>query len=81
MKLRNLFLLVCFISVISALKLTGQPAPDRQWPSFRGYLSGGVLDDANLPDTFDPVKLDNIRWKTLLLQRMMRRRGESSGRQ
>lgn len=63
MKLRNSFLLVCFISVISALKLTGQPATDRQWPSFRGYLSGGVLDDANLPDTFDPDKMVNIRWK------------------
>ena len=40
-----------------------QTLPDRQWPAYRGYLSSGVLDNANLPDKFDPVKMQNIRWK------------------
>jgi outer membrane protein assembly factor BamB len=40
-----------------------QTNPDRQWPSYRGYLASGVLDDAHLPDTFDPGKSINIRWK------------------
>ena len=34
-----------------------------QWPQFRGYMSSGVLDNANLPDTFNFQKMINIRWK------------------
>jgi outer membrane protein assembly factor BamB len=43
--------------------LNGQIKPERQWPGFRGYLASGVLDNANLPESFDPVKMNNIRWK------------------
>lgn len=41
----------------------GQLKPERQWPSYRGYLSSGVLDEANLPETFDFRTGQNIRWK------------------
>jgi outer membrane protein assembly factor BamB len=40
-----------------------QIVPERQWPSYRGYMSSGVLDNANLPDSFDPEGMLNIKWK------------------
>ena len=40
-----------------------QLSPERQWPSYRGYLASGVLDNAHLPEAFDPGKSTNIRWK------------------
>jgi outer membrane protein assembly factor BamB len=56
--------------VISSLLLytlnevSAQINPERQWTAYRGKLSSGVLDNANLPETFDFVKMINIRWKT-----------------
>ncbi len=44
--------------------LNAQLVPERQWPSYRGYMSSGVLDGADLPDSFDPVKMTNVIWKT-----------------
>ena len=43
-------------------KISGQDS-ERQWPGYRGYMSSGVLDNANLPESFDPAKMTNIRWK------------------
>jgi len=43
--------------------LLGQVIPERQWPCYRGYLSSGVLDNANLPETFDIPKMINVIWK------------------
>ena len=40
--------------------------PERQWPSYRGYMSSGVLDNANLPETFDLQNMTNIRWKAVI---------------
>lgn len=45
-------------------ELSAQINPDRQWTAYRGNLSSGVLDNANLPETFDFEKMINIRWKT-----------------
>jgi outer membrane protein assembly factor BamB len=39
------------------------PDPERQWPSFRGYHANGVLDNANLPDTWNVETGENILWK------------------
>jgi outer membrane protein assembly factor BamB len=58
------FLFLYFLSITTLTKVHGQTTPDRQWPEFRGYLSSGVLDKANLPESFDLVKMVNIRWKT-----------------
>lgn len=44
-------------------KISGQD-PERQWPGYRGYMSSGVLDNANLPESFDIQKMLNVRWKT-----------------
>lgn len=37
--------------------------PERQWSSYRGYMSSGVLDNADLPEIFDIEKSVNVRWK------------------
>lgn len=39
---------------------------ERQWPQFRGYMSSGILDNADLPLSFDLAKMVNIRWKVEL---------------
>ena len=62
---RNLALI--FISTFLALsicKVSCQVNPDRQWTSYRGKFSSGVLDNANLPDSFDLRTMTNVRWKT-----------------
>lgn len=44
--------------------LNGQADPGRQWPSYRGYMSSGQLEKANLPATFDFNTGENVKWKT-----------------
>ena len=53
------------ISIIFSLSLNivGQINPERQWSGYRGYMSSGVLDNANLPESFDFTKMINVRWK------------------
>jgi outer membrane protein assembly factor BamB len=63
MKFRNRINIIILLFVLSVLS-KAQVNPERQWPQFRGYLSSGVLDNANLPESFDIVKMKNIRWKT-----------------
>jgi len=43
--------------------VSGQLKSERQWPGYRGYLSSGVLDNANLPESFDLAANKNIKWK------------------
>ena len=63
MKALNIILPLLTVFFISHTTLSGQIDPERQWPAYRGYMSSGVLDNANLPETFDFVKNLNIRWK------------------
>ncbi|MBG0860739.1 MAG: PQQ-binding-like beta-propeller repeat protein [Bacteroidales bacterium] len=57
------FLLTAIIGAVILLPSAGQIIPERQWPGYRGYLASGVLDNANLPSTFDLKEMVNIRWK------------------
>jgi len=54
---------VLFIFLFTSIS-HAQINPLRQWPGYRGYLASGVLDNADLPETFDLQKNVNIRWKT-----------------
>lgn len=64
MKIRFKHLLSCFlITIIISVELNGQIKPERQWPSYRGYMSSGVLDNASLPDSFNVSGMFNVRWK------------------
>ena len=63
MKIRTIFL-VFFLNLFwYSSVLSGQILPERQWPGYRGYMASGVLENANLPETFDFAKMENIRWK------------------
>jgi outer membrane protein assembly factor BamB len=62
MKTKIVSLLFLF-SVFAPGSLFSQLFPERQWTGYRGYLASGVLDDANLPLTFDFQNNVNIRWK------------------
>lgn len=63
MKFKHLSLIILFSSVFFSLTINAQTKPERQWPGFRGYMASGVLDNANLPQSFDLNKMINIRWK------------------
>lgn len=63
MKIKNFILLVLLGSFGYSALLQGQLLPERQWPGFRGYMASGVLDNADLPVTFDFGKMENVRWK------------------
>jgi outer membrane protein assembly factor BamB len=54
----------CFIIfLLAGVTVSGQILPERQWTSYRGYMSSGVLDNTNLPDSFNLDKMINVRWK------------------
>jgi len=43
-------------------ELAAQIDQAKQWSQFRGYLSSGVLDQANLPDSWDLASGKNVLW-------------------
>jgi hypothetical protein len=63
MKPKYLILLPLFIFFVRSSDMIGQTKAERQWPCYRGYLSSGILDEANLPESFDIDKMTNVRWK------------------
>lgn len=63
MKFQKLVTTICFTLLLSYNPAKSQTDPDRQWPGYRGYLACGVLDNADLPQSFDLKKMVNIRWK------------------
>ena len=53
------------VAALFSFLLNGQQInPERQWPSYRGYMSSGVLENAGLPESFDFSTNQNIKWKT-----------------
>ncbi|MCJ7449638.1 MAG: PQQ-binding-like beta-propeller repeat protein [Bacteroidales bacterium] len=65
MKFPRLIITLIFGLIISFNSSSGQQiSADRQWPGYRGYFASGVLDNADLPATFDLNKKINIKWKT-----------------
>jgi len=63
MQTKSLIFKILFFSVTITSSTYGQLRPERQWPGFRGYMASGILDNANLPESFDLNKMVNIRWK------------------
>lgn len=58
------FHLLAFLFISFTInKLSAQVNPERQWTSYRGNLSSGVLDNTNLPESFDLTKMTDVRWK------------------
>lgn len=50
-----IFFLTAFVNVENII-------PERQWSQFRGYMSSGVLDQANLPNSWNVDKNENVLW-------------------
>ena len=42
--------------------LHAQIDPLRQWSQYRGFMSSGILDNANLPESWDLKTGDNVLW-------------------
>jgi outer membrane protein assembly factor BamB len=63
MKRKFILLIITSLLFYSLSEVSAQINPERQWTAYRGRLSSGVLDNANLPETFDFEKMINIRWK------------------
>lgn len=62
--MRNLLSIIAInIYLFILIPASAQVNPERQWPSYRGYMLSGVLDNAGLPDNFDLKKNTNILWK------------------
>lgn len=57
----NCFLITALVIVF--LSACGQVDPNRQWNMYRGHYASGVLDNANLPETWDMETGENIAWK------------------
>jgi outer membrane protein assembly factor BamB len=61
---KSVFILTTFLLyTLTFANASGQVKPERQWTSYRGNQSSGVLDNTNLPETFDLTKMSNVRWK------------------
>jgi outer membrane protein assembly factor BamB len=63
MKIKHLPVILFIVPFCFASVLSGQILPERQWPGYRGYLASGVLDKANIPESFDFGRMQNVRWK------------------
>jgi outer membrane protein assembly factor BamB len=63
MKRNQALIFVVSFSVLSICKVSCQVNPERQWTSYRGNMASGVMDNANLPDSFNLNKMINVRWK------------------
>ena len=58
-----IFLIPIAVILLSYQSRLLDPNPERQWSSYRGYYSNGVLDNANLPDNWNLETGENILWK------------------
>jgi outer membrane protein assembly factor BamB len=58
---KSIFLILVSVSFF-AFNSTVEVDSKRQWSQFRGYMSSGTLDGANLPETWDVKKNEHILW-------------------
>jgi len=56
------FLLYCFF-LFALIGCSPNIVEERQWSSYRGYYSSGVLDNTTLPSQWDVQRGTNIKWK------------------
>lgn len=58
----NFILFIVFAVIFMSCKQA--PDPGRQWSMYRGNNISGVMDNANLPESWDVESGENIAWKT-----------------
>ncbi len=64
MKKICLNIILSAVIFFGAINVFSQSDTGRQWTSYRGSFSSGVLDKAGLPESFDLSTMKNIMWKT-----------------
>lgn len=52
---RLTIIILAALTFICKTNSFAQTTLKRQWPSYRGYMLSGVLDNANFPDTFRQI--------------------------
>lgn len=57
-------LLFCSALFLFVTSCAQKVDPARQWSMYRGNYASGVLDQANLPETWDSETGENFAWKT-----------------
>lgn len=62
MKKKAFFVALFLSGLFYAFASLGQINSERQWPQFRGFMSSGVLDLANLPESWDLSSNKNVLW-------------------
>jgi len=62
MNIRHFLPAILLVSCLQTSISSGQLLPERQWSGYRGYRASGVLDNTDLPETFDFDKTENIKW-------------------
>ena len=60
--MKSINILLYFVLFISPAYTVDEVIPERQWSHFRGHMSTGVLDHADLPKTWDVKGGENILW-------------------
>ncbi len=60
----NTIRLSFLLFLLLPLVVSSQENSSRQWPMYRGYYAGGVLDNARLPEEWDVTTGENLAWKT-----------------
>ena len=63
MHFRN-FSLTAVLLLACILPACKQADISRQWPQFRGYMGKGILDQTDIPATWDLKTGENVLWKT-----------------
>lgn len=61
--LKSMLSTLVLILLVSSLQ-SQNLVPERQWAMYRGNYASGVLNDVNLPATWNVKKGENIAWKT-----------------
>jgi outer membrane protein assembly factor BamB len=61
---KSTFLFVCLLGALFFTACAQQIDPARQWNMYRGNFVSGVLDEANLPESWDVESGENIAWIT-----------------
>jgi outer membrane protein assembly factor BamB len=61
---KSTFLFVCLLGALFFTACAQQIDPARQWNMYRGNFVSGVLDEANLPESWDMESGENIAWIT-----------------
>jgi outer membrane protein assembly factor BamB len=62
--MKNAFLILILAFCLCKGNILSQAIdPERQWTSYRGYRSSGVLDNAGLPERWNGAAGENILWK------------------